>query len=92
MRHIMAFMSTKSVNVNLDPGNLIWLKAQAIASGRRSLSEVLNEVIVKVRTGGRAVPPEVKSVVGKVTISKDDPDLEGADEAVRALFREPSSR
>lgn len=69
-------MSSKTIDVTLDPGNLIWLEAKAIASGRRTVSEVLNEIIAGARTGNHRGVPEVKSVVGQASISDADPSLQ----------------
>ena len=80
-------MSSKTVAVDLDPSNLLWLKARALAAGHRSMSEVLNEILAKVRSGGTSESHEVKSVVGNARICDDDPDLAGADAAIRALFK-----
>ncbi len=54
-----------------------------MASGR-NLSEVLNEVLAKVRIGGRAVTP--RSVRGTIQLPESDPDLEAGKEKVRELF------
>ncbi len=85
-------MSNKIVALDLDPGNLLWLKAQALAAGRRSMSEVLNHLIAKARCAGSSEPQEVKSVVGQARIREDDPDLAGSDAAIRALFEESHDR
>ena len=79
-------MSSKTVSVELDPGNLLWLKSQSIVSGHRSLSEVLNEIVAKMRNDDNSASRPVQSVKGTVEISEDDPNLDGADAAVRDLF------
>lgn len=85
-------MSHKTVAVDLDPANFLWLNAQARATGRRSMSEFLNEVVAKARSGSAGEASDVRSVVGRARISDDDPDLAGADAAIRALFEESASR
>ncbi len=80
----------KAVTLELESSNLLWLEDQAIASGRRTLSEVVNEVLAKVR--GKSEPRAAPSVRGLIEIAEDDPNLEGADAALRALFAESFER
>lgn len=83
-------MSGKTIPLELDPQNLLWLKARAHAAGDRSLSDVINEIVTRARgSSGRG---EIRSVVGKAQITPDDPDLAGADAAIRALFEESRNR
>jgi hypothetical protein len=77
-------MSKKMVAIDLDPGNLAWLQAQTGVVGSQDLSEVLNQVIAQARHAGKA--REIQTVAGMARISGDDPELAGADEAIRALF------
>lgn len=76
----------KPVSVTLDEQNLVWLRGQAAASSRGSLSEVLDRLVREARLGGRINPAAVRSVVGTIDIAADDPDLSGADAYVRGLF------
>ena len=85
-------MSIKTIAVDLDPANVLWLKAQALAAGRRNLSEVLNQIVTRARYDGTSEPPEVKSIVGQARINEDDPDLAEADAAIRALFEKSHDR
>lgn len=95
-------MSIKTISVDLDSANLLWLQAQAIASGRRNLSQTLNEVLERVRTGGRTkAGPEralggseggMLSVRGMIRLPESDPDLEEAKEALRDSFRRSVER
>lgn len=85
-------MSGKTIALDLESGNLIWLEAQARSMGRRSVSEVVNKIITRTRAGSSDQAGEVRSVVGRAQISEDDPDLQGADAAVRALFDESQAR
>ena len=68
--------------LHLDPSNLLWLKARAIALGHRSLSDVLNELLAKMRREDRQADLE-SSEEAVAVISPDDPDLSGADAALR---------
>lgn len=76
-------MNKKAISVTLERENLSWLRAQAAAQGCRSISQMLDRLISEARQG-KGQP--VRSVVGTIRIAEDDPDLAGADEAVRALF------
>jgi len=86
-------MSRKTVALDLETSNLLWLQARALASGHRSLSEILNDVLAKARSAGaESEAKEIKSVVGRARIHEDDPDLAEADAAIRALFLESHER
>lgn len=78
-------MPKEAISVTLSVNNLLWLRARATAEGSRSVSDCLDTLIREARTGGRAGDRPARSVVG--TIRLLDPDLSGADEAVRAVFR-----
>jgi hypothetical protein len=84
-------MSGKTIPLELDPQNLLWLRARAHAAGNRSLSDVINEIVTHAR-GSVSGRGEIRSVVGKAQITSDDPDLAGADAAIRALFEESRNR
>lgn len=77
-------MSSKTVALDLDSANLLWLEARATASGKRDLSEILNEMLAQLRTGGRT--GAVRSVRGTIRLPGDDPDLAAAQKAVRKAF------
>ena len=83
-------MSSKTVSFDLDPANLLWLEARALASGNQSLSKILNEVLERVRNGGQT--KAVRSVRGTIRLPESDPDLENAKGAVRELFRQSIER
>lgn len=85
-------MNKQAISVTLDPGNLVWLRAQTIVAGCRSVSEVLDRLVHDARTGGQERQNPVRSVVGTLEIADIDPDLTTADAAVRALFPSLSSR
>ena len=81
-------MSAKTIPIDLDLGNFIWLKSRSVGSGKRSLSEIVNEIIAKARSGEPVKAKKSESVIGLASIAADDPDLEQADEAVQAYFRD----
>jgi hypothetical protein len=84
------FMPKKPVSVTLDESNLVWLKGPA-SRKKRSLSDALDEILTQARQGGRGGDAP-RSVVGTVDLATDDPDLEQADAAIRALLSESLSR
>ena len=77
-------MGKQAISVTLDTDNLVWLKARVGATGVRSVSELIDQLVAEARTAGPAGP--VRSVVGTIDIDAGDPLLEQADSAVRALF------
>jgi hypothetical protein len=74
----------KAISVTLETDNLVWLKARAGATGLRSVSELIDQLVAQARTAGTSGP--VRSVVGTIDIDGGDPSLEHADGAVRAMF------
>lgn len=78
-------MPKQPLSVTLERDNLLWLRGRAAARKRKSLSDALDEILTAARLGGLASDAP-RSVVGTVDIPPDDPDLERADEHVRALF------
>ena len=83
-------MAKQAISVTLAPENLGWLRARAQASGRRSISQVLDEVVLEARTTGRGGP--ARSAVGLLTIDAADPELREADEAIRGMFHASVSK
>jgi hypothetical protein len=79
-------MGKKAISVTLRPENLVWLRGQAHAFSRRSMSETLDELISAARTGARGRPGTVTSVVGTIRIPASDPALTQADATIRGLF------
>jgi|SRR5437899_2376566 len=77
-------MSKKAVSVTLEADNLLWLKGRIVATGARSLSELLDRLIAQARKAGAG--QRARSVVGTIDIAPDDPWLEHADAVVRATF------
>jgi len=84
----------KMIPIDLDPANLLWLKARRPG---RDLSEVLNEILTQIRIGSSSLERRdtaggIRSVRGTIRLPEDDPDLEKAQEAVRDLFRRSIER
>jgi hypothetical protein len=46
--------------------NLHWLRGQAAATARGSVSEMLDRVVTEARLGGRAEPAAIRTVVGTI--------------------------
>jgi len=79
-------MNKKAISVTLRPENLLWLRGQTRASARRSVSDMLDDLISAARAGARGRPGVIKSVVGSIGIPASDPALTQADAAIRGLF------
>ena len=80
-------MNKRAISVTLDPENLLWLRGQARASRRASVSGALDRLVSEARARGQVQERTIRSVVGTVRIARADPELRDADAAVRALFR-----
>lgn len=76
----------KPVSVTLEHDNLLWLKGQAAATERGSVSEVLDQIVTEARLAGRAGSTSVRSVRDSIDLPDDDPDLLGADAYIRYAF------
>jgi len=72
----------KPVSVTLEETNLLWLRAQAAATSKGSVSEVLDRIVQEARLAGRS--EGIRSVVGTIALGQGD--LEEGDTYVRALF------
>ncbi len=83
-------MSKQAISVTLDVENVTWLKGRAGAAGVRSVSELLDRIVTAARASGGVAG--ARSVVGTIDISTEDPLLEGADAAVRAVFETSGRR
>jgi hypothetical protein len=77
-------MRKRAISVTLDADNITWLKGRAGATGVRSVSELLDQIVRAARKLGRGGPS--MSVIGTVDIDPRDPLLAHADEVVRAMF------
>jgi hypothetical protein len=84
-------MPKKPVSITLDEDNLVWLNGVTERSGARSLSETIDRLITTARQSG-ASAGRPRSVVGTLDIAAIDPQLEGADEALRSVFAESMTR
>jgi hypothetical protein len=82
-------MSKQAVSVTLEHENLVWLRGQTRGAGGPSLSAVLDRLVSAARAGGHVHEATIRSVVGSIRISEDDPQLLDADNAVRKLFPQP---
>jgi hypothetical protein len=83
-------MNKQAVSVTLGPDNLMWLRGRAKATGVRSISELLDQLVTSARRHGQGRPR--RSVVGAIAIDRGDPELLQADAALRALFDESVAR
>ena len=82
----------KAISVTLQTDNVLWLRGQAEATARGSLSEVLDELVTEARVSGRQDPASMRSVRNTIDLPDDDPALEQADHYVRALFEQSVRR
>lgn len=85
-------MSGKTISIDLDPANLLWLRARRPG---RDLSEVLNEILTQIRIGSSLLEKNaggVRSVKGTIRLPEEDPHLEHAQGSVRELFRRSIER
>jgi hypothetical protein len=80
-------MNKQAISVTLDLENLLWLRGQARASRRASVSAALDRLVSEARARGQVQERTIRSVVGTVHIASTNPGLRGADAAIRALFR-----
>jgi len=78
------FMPKKPLSVTLEDDNLLWLRGRVVASGRRSLSEALDEIVTAARTGGHGASAR-RSVAGTVDIADADPGLDTADDYLGSM-------
>ena len=83
-------MPRHPISVTLETENLTWLRGRVGAGGSRSVSDLLNQLVTEARASGRE--GTVRTVVGTIGIAESDPQLEGADAAVRALFERSVGR
>ena len=72
------------ISVTLEADNLLWLRARTTGSKRRSLSDLLDEIVTAARVAAHG--DSIRSVVGTVDLPLDDPELERAKASLRAEF------
>ena len=77
-------MSKQAISVTLELENLTWLRGRVRATGGRSISELLDQLVSSARRHGHGRPK--RSVMGAIEIDPADPNLAGADAAIRSLF------
>lgn len=85
-------MPKLGISVTLDTDNLLWLRTQAAANRRRSLSDTLDQIVTDARLAGRMAAGAVKSVVGTIDLAAADPDLDTADAYIGGLFGRSARR
>ncbi len=76
----------KAISITLDEANIVWLKGQAGASSKGSVSNVLDRLVTQARQDGHADPAAIRSVAGTIDLPDDDADLDGADAYVQSVF------
>lgn len=76
----------RPISVTIDEDNLLWLKAQAAATARGSVSEILDRLVGEARAEGRTGAAAIRSVAGTIDLPADDPGLEEASSYVRMMF------
>jgi hypothetical protein len=79
-------MPKRPLSVTLEDANLVWLRGRAAATGRRSVSDLLDAILTEARIGGQMAGVPSRSVVGTIDIAADDPDLQRADEQIARVF------
>ena len=79
-------MSGQKISVALDADNLLWLQSQAITSGNRNLSDTLNAMLARLRSGPSGEPASEQHFEATARINESDPELRQADAAIRKLF------
>src|SRR5262245_4727738 len=84
-RYRMSIVAKRAVSITLEESNLVWLKGRVRAYGARSVSDLVDRLVKEARTQGST--PEATSVVGTIDVSESDPQLLGADAAIRALYQ-----
>jgi hypothetical protein len=76
----------QAVSVTLRADNVLWLRAQAAASARGSLSAVLDKLVSDARESGRTDARAIRTVKGTIDLPDGDPALDSADAFIRAQF------
>lgn len=65
-------MNKQAISVTLSPDNLVWLRGRARAEGLGSLSEFLDRLVTRARSGG-AAPRPVRSMKGALASLASEP-------------------
>ncbi len=74
------------MSVTLDGDNVLWLRAQAGASDKGTVSDVLDRLVTRARAEGHLELRAIRSIAGTIDLPDDDPGLDAADGYVRGLF------
>ena len=77
-------MMRQAISVTLTAENITWLKGRVGATGVRSVSALLDQLVTSARLGGS--PAQQRSVANTIGITASDPGLDDADRVVRSLF------
>src|SRR4051812_10355127 len=83
-------MAKQAISVTLKTDNLMWLKGRVGATGLRSVSELLDQLVTEARSSG--APSAMRSVVGTIDVDTADPLMETSNDVVRGLFEESLGR
>jgi hypothetical protein len=75
-----------AISITLSSDNALWLKAQATASAKGTVSAVLDQLVTDARLHGRSEPASTRSVVGTIDIPAADQGLDQADAYLRTMF------
>jgi hypothetical protein len=75
----------KAISITLDETNILWLKGQAGASSKGSVSDVLDRLVTRARQQGHGDMAAVRSVAGTIDLPDDD-GLDAAGAYVRSMF------
>ena len=78
------------ISVTLEAENLLWLRARTTGTKRRSLSDLLDEIVTAARVAAHG--DSIRSVVGTVDLPPGDPDLKRARAEIRAEFEASLAR
>ncbi len=73
------------MSVTLDGDNVLWLRAQAGASDKGTVSDVLDRLVTRARAEGQPRTRAIRSIAGTIDLPDDD-GLDAADGYVRGLF------
>jgi hypothetical protein len=80
----------KAISVTLEQDNVLWLKGQAAAGAKKSVSDVLDRLVTQARQEGRGEAGAIRSVVGTIDLPHED--LDEADASVRTMFARSLAR
>src|SRR5688572_3567270 len=76
----------KALSVTLQETNVLWLRGQAAASAKGSVSDLLDRRVTEARVARQIDPGAIRSVQGTIDLPDDDAHLAQSDAYVRSLF------